>query len=408
MSKILTIGLKDLRVIFRDRSALILMLLAPLAMIVGVGLITGSFARDTGAVANVPVVVVIQDEGELGQALAELYASDALAELFAVTYESDPAQARALVADEQAAAAVIVPPGFSAAVEAGGATTIEVHRDPGQPVSSGVAVAVVESFLSEVETGRIGGQVAVEQLLKAGLISPAEVQETVRQLRQRQAGRPSAELIGLANTVAEGRSAVDFDPLAFLAPGMALLFLMFAVTLGGRSILAERREGTLARLLSTPTANGQVLTGKTFGIYFVGVAQMTILILASTLLFQLDWGAPLAVAALVLSVVAGAAGWGLLLAALAQTPSQASSIGTAVALVFGLVGGSFFGGSLGGPLALLSKITPNAWGQDGFALLARGGSLADLLPILAALWLMAAVLIAGAVLVFNRRGFLQR
>ena len=42
MKKILQIGWKDLRVIFRDRAALILMLVAPLAMTIGMGSVTGT------------------------------------------------------------------------------------------------------------------------------------------------------------------------------------------------------------------------------------------------------------------------------------------------------------------------------------------------------------------------------
>jgi multidrug efflux pump subunit AcrA (membrane-fusion protein) len=45
----------------------------------------------------------------------------------------------------------------------------------------------------------------------------------------------------------QGAQAVDFDVLAYMAPGMALLFLMYTVSYGGRSILAERAQGTLPR-----------------------------------------------------------------------------------------------------------------------------------------------------------------
>ncbi len=48
MKKILQIGWKDLRVIFRDRAALILMLLAPFAMTVGMGLVTGTLGSTGG------------------------------------------------------------------------------------------------------------------------------------------------------------------------------------------------------------------------------------------------------------------------------------------------------------------------------------------------------------------------
>jgi ABC-2 type transport system permease protein len=132
---------------------------------------------------------------------------------------------------------------------------------------------------------------------------------------------------------------------------------------------------------------------------------MVILISASALLFQIDWGRPLDVLLLVLAVVAGATGWGALLAAVSKTPTQASSIGMALMLAFGILGGSFFGGGqLPFPMEILSMITPNAWGQDGFIALALGGALSDILPSIASLLVMGAALFSIAVVLFRRRG----
>ncbi|MEZ4770622.1 MAG: ABC transporter permease [Caldilineales bacterium] len=415
MSKLLTIGFKDLRIMFRDRAALILMLAAPFVLTLGLGLVTGGLSQSTGAVSNVPVVVVNNDAGTLGQSLATVITSADLAGLFDASVQGDVGAARSLVEEGTVAAAVIIPAGFTDSIIPSGASgqtgplaRVEVFRDPGRPVSSGVVQAVVESFINQVETGRIGGQIAIEQLLASGAVAPADVPQIAAAMGEQSGREANLDIIRVRNTASGAVSAAEIDPMSFLAPGMAMLFLMYTVSLGGRSILDEQREGTLARMLSTPTRGGQVLTGKTFGIYFVGVAQMMILIVASTLLFRLDWGDPLAVFALVLSIVAGAAGWGLLLAAVAKTPSQVSSVGMAMALLFGLIGGSFFGGTLTGPLGTLSKITPNAWGQDGFAMLARGDTLVDLLPAIAALWVMCFVLVAVAVAIFNRKGMLQR
>ena len=83
------------------------------------------------------------------------------------------------------------------------------------------------------------------------------------------------------------------------------MFLMYTVSNGGRTLLAERNQGTLPRLLVSPTTTMQVLGGKMFGIFLTGVAQMLILIVASTLLFQLEWGDPLGVLVLVLAAVVG-------------------------------------------------------------------------------------------------------
>jgi ABC-2 type transport system permease protein len=202
--------------------------------------------------------------------------------------------------------------------------------------------------------------------------------------------------------------AASFDPLAYMAPGLALMFLMFTVANGGRTLLSERAQGTLPRLLVSPTSSAQVLGGKVFGIYLTGVAQMLILIGASTLLFGLKWGDPLGVVALVLAAVAGAVGWGMLITALAKTPGQINAIGSAIMLIFGILGGSFLSiDYMPDWFVALSRITPNAWGLDGFNTLALGGRLADLGEPIAALLAMGALLFAIAVVLINRRGIAQ-
>ena len=152
-----------------------------------------------------------------------------------------------------------------------------------------------------------------------------------------------------------------------------------------------------------------MLAGKVFGIFLTGLAQMAILIVASTLLFNLQWGDPLAVAALVVAAVIGATGWGLLLTAVAKSPSQVSSLGSAIMLTFGILGGSFISlNNLPSWVQVLSRFTPNAWGLEGFTALALGGGLPQVALPVAALLGMGAALFGAAVLLFNRQGLVQR
>jgi ABC-2 type transport system permease protein len=197
--------------------------------------------------------------------------------------------------------------------------------------------------------------------------------------------------------------AAETNPLAFIAPGMAVAFLMYTVSLGGRSILAERDRGTLARLLASPTSGAQVMGGKVVGIFLTGAAQMSVLIVASALLFGLRWGNTPGVVLLIICVSLAATGWGLLLASVAKRPNQVANYGTAIMLTFGIIGGSFVTLPPSGFVTQLGKITPNAWAISGFGALARGGGLTDILPDLAALLVMAAVLFAIAAFIFQRR-----
>ncbi len=200
---------------------------------------------------------------------------------------------------------------------------------------------ILDQFISQVEVGRVGGQVAVTQLVASGRIQVQDAQAVGTAMGVNQASVSSQSTSITLKNVTPSGEAVKFDVLALLAPGMALMFLMYTVSYGGRTLLTERNQGTLPRLLVSPTTAAQVLGGKMIGIFLTGAAQMLILILGTTVLFQLQWGDPLAVLALVLAAVFGAVGWGMLLTAVAKTPGQVSAIGSALMLTFGILGGTF-------------------------------------------------------------------
>jgi ABC-2 type transport system permease protein len=414
MRKIFLIGFKDLKLAFRDRAALIMMLLAPFALTLGMGFVTGRFSgANNSGLNNIPVVLVNQDGGELGNALVDLFKSPELNGLAAPSVASDPADARQMVDENKAAAAVIIPAGFTNSIiptngqTVGATVQLELYANPTAPTSVGVVKTILDEYLSQVEVGRVGGQVAVEQLLRGGLAQPADAAKLGEKIGWQSSQRTSNPAITI-HTVTNSGEAIQFDILAYMAPGMALMFLMYTTSYGGRVLLAERNLGTLPRLLVSPTTSAQVLGGKVLGTFFTGAAQMFILILASTLFFSLKWGDPLGIVVLVLAAVFAACGWGLLITAIARTPGQASWIGTAIMLLFGMLGGSFINlGNMPGWFRMVSQITPNAWGLDGFSTLAQGGTLADIVPSLMALVAMGALLFGVALFLFRRNNILQ-
>jgi ABC-2 type transport system permease protein len=153
----------------------------------------------------------------------------------------------------------------------------------------------------------------------------------------------------------------------------------------------------------------QVLGGKVLGIFLTGVAQVGILILASTVFFGVNWGDGLGLIVLILAAVFGATGWGMLITALARSQAQVGSAGSALMLIFGILGGSFINlEQMPSAVRTISKITPNAWGLDGFTTLALGGTLPNLVEPITALLIMGAVLFGIAVILFSRNGIMQK
>ena len=419
MKKLFLIGLKDLKLMFRDRAALTFMLLAPFLLTIGMGFATGRFSGSSAGLSDIPVIIVNLDQAELGDALEEVFNSEDLADLMEPTASPDPEAARRLIDEDKASAAVIIPQGFTRSIIPAEGTIfdpnyvqpdpvqIEVYTNPSRPTGAGVIKAIVDEFISRVEEGRTRDMTVIVQLMSSGLLNPQNAESEAQSLFQNVDQTESTAITLRIDK--EGAQAIEFDLLAYFAPGMALMFLMYTVSYGGRSILAERSQGTLPRLLVSPTSTAQFLGGKVFGVFLTGVAQVGILILASTLFFGVKWGDALGILVLILAAVFGATGWGMLITALARTPAQVGSVGSATMLIFGILGGSFIDLEQFPPLMqTISKITPNAWGLDGFTTLALGGTLKNLGEPIMALVIMGAALFAVSVVLFSRNGIMQK
>ncbi len=413
MRKLLLIAFKDVLLIFRDRTALIFMLLAPFALTVGLGLATGSFSgKSDSGILDMPMVVVNDDGSKLGNAFVEMVRSDQLADLLEPQVMTDLTAARKLVDDNKTVAVVYIPAGFTTSIIPPDGISlpnepvqIELYGNPTAPTGVGIVKNLLEQFISQVEVGRVSGTVAVTQLLESGAIDPSQALAVGQAVGESQtAVQSNNSSIKLNNVTATG-TQVKFNMLALLAPGMALMFLMYTVSNGGRTLLAEKIGGTLPRMLISPTSSFQILGGKVFGIFLTGLAQMLILIIGTTLLFKLDWGDPLAVFVLVAAAALAATGWGILLAALLKTSGQVSAVGTAIMLIFGILGGSFTNVAVMPDwVQWFSRISPNRWGLDGFTTLAMGGNMANIMTPVIALLIMAAVLFLVSVVLFSRRG----
>jgi ABC-2 type transport system permease protein len=426
MKKLLLIGIKDLRLAFRDRAALILMLLAPFALTLGLGFVTGRFSGNSSSgLSDIPVIIVNLDKGQLGNALVEVFKSADLEKLLAPVEMDSPETARQTIDQDRAAAAVIIPAGFTESIIPTQASfdqatqaqqmpvmqvvKIEIYTNPARPASSGVITAIVDEFISRVEAGRVSGVTSLASIPNIQNLSVAQVETLVKGMFTDATDQAFSSPAIKLKIDTQGANSVDFDPLAYMAPGMALMFLMYTVSYGGRSILAERAQGTMLRLLVSPTHSTQILGGKVLGIFLIGVAQMSILILASTLFFQVRWGDPLGIAVLICAAVFAATGWGLLITAIARTPGQVATIGTAIMLIFGIMGGSFIDLEQLPPIIRqISSITPNTWGLDGFTTLALGGTLSDLGKPLLALFVIGAALFIVSALLLSRSNLLKK
>jgi ABC-2 type transport system permease protein len=168
--------------------------------------------------------------------------------------------------------------------------------------------------------------------------------------------------------------------MAYFAPGIAMLFLFFIIGNGARSIVVERREGTLPRILAAPVSTSSVLLGKTVMVMIVGVVSMTAVWLVTWLVFGASWGDPVGVFLVIVAAVSAISGISLLITGLARTENQADTLTTIVALLFAVAGGTFFYGA-SGALSVMRQFTPNGQALAAFVdLSAAQATVMDVMP----------------------------
>ncbi len=455
MRKLTVLAFKEALVAFRDRGALAMMLVTPLALTLIMMAAFGSGSNST-PISDIPVLLLNRDTGTFGQVLTDIFFSSSVGNLVAPTLIEDESEAaaRARVDADEVAALVIIPQDFSARIFPFGARAqaltgvdvmalssdaaltpeqqaglaqafmesqtrseeartdsviVEIYASPDRRIGALIVKAIVSQGLERLNI-QIAGTTNIVARLAVGMLQAGQTNVDVAaamgamsagSVGQETAGGAGVDLpIKLVTTSTTGRG---FSWLGYYASSMAVLFLMFAVTSGGRTLLAERQRGTLPRLLISPTSALTILLGKMGGIVLTGVLQMLILWGATTLIGAY-WGHPGGVLLTIVLLVTCASSVGALISAWARTPGQASAIGSAITLIGGALSGSFFvRWNLPQWVQYLSLVTPNAWGIEILSRLQAGRAATTILPWLGGMVLLTIFYYALALVGFRRQ-----
>jgi ABC-2 type transport system permease protein len=161
MRKVLLIGAKDFLLVMRDPAALLFMLLAPFLLTVGMGLITGNLlGGGSVGIGDIPVALVIEDLGAAGPALLQYLRSPDIEGLLKLTAAPDAAAARSLVDSDKAAAALIVPSGFTASLS-GTPSPLVLYLNPNSGAAAGVVLDIVTAYAGRLQATRLGAGASV-------------------------------------------------------------------------------------------------------------------------------------------------------------------------------------------------------------------------------------------------------
>jgi ABC-2 type transport system permease protein len=378
LNALLTLVIKDLKLLQRDRVALLLLMLAPLVVITVAGFSLSTLyraERHTFPVADL-------DDGEVSRKLlSELEASN---ELDVLRVDSD--EAKRLVADTPlAGSALVIPKGFSDGFIAGEPVELLLWTDPVKHLEALKIRAAVERARAGLMATQVAARISVVQVLTH---APDADFEAVFADSAELASRLLDKSVLLEETSVFGGS-VEFNSFDQNVPGFSVTFLLLGMLFGvGVGLLDEQEWGMLQRISASPVSVKHLATGKMVSRFLVGTVQMVLLFAFGWVAFDISLGPSIvALACVILGITFASSAFGLLAATLAPSREAVLPMGTMAVVAMAAIGGCWW------PITIepfwlqkVAHVFPTAWAMDAFNdLMLRQRGFADVVPALAAL-----------------------
>jgi len=291
------------------------------------------------------------------------------------------AQAEDLVRRGMASAAIVFPKA-NQGYEQFDAPKVEVLSDSFDQVASQVMTAVVQKSVltaqAEIAKEKQAAMRARHPVVLASGVLTSSPSPNQSPNDGRIASGPALEEVGTkVPSLSAMPEVVNVDLMggkktnpvvAMYAAGIAVMFLLFSATTASGSLLEERENSTLDRLLCSRLTMDQLLLGKWTYLTIIGCIQMLLMFTWGSLVFKIDvlrhWEG---FAAMTLVTAGASSSFALLLASLCKSRMQLGWVSTIVILSMSALGGSMV------PRYLMSETiqkvglcTFNAWALEGF------------------------------------------
>ena len=386
MKKIFAIAWKDALVRFSSSSELLFFIILPIVFTFLLAGGTPSGDQDP----RIPLSVVDEARTSTSQEiLHELENSTAVRPELTSRQE-----AQSQFDDRRAEVVLIIPAGIDNSSLQNGSAQVELLQQPNN-MNATVAQRAVLTAIRRVGSSISAAQNAVKQRESIKpFASETEKQsyfESSLELAQKiQKDAPERVSVVTGNT----RDQVDYDPRANSSAGQ-LITWVFIPLFGISALFAyERRQGTLRRLLTTPSNKATFLLGAISGQVVMALIQMSLLVGFGILVMKLNWGRdPLALFVILSASALAAAAFGTTMGTFIKTEGQANGLSIMFGMVFALMGGCWYPMELfPSTIQNIVKVLPTTWAMQGMLdLVLRGGGLRDILPEAAVLLGFAAI-----------------
>ncbi|RKX26460.1 MAG: ABC transporter permease [Candidatus Zixiibacteriota bacterium] len=384
MNKVLTLGLKDLRLLWRDKGAVFWVLGFPLLMAIFFGAI---FAGGGGSRGGIKLIVVDQDQSADSRLFVSVLSSSDALNVFTMPLDSAQGQVRR----GKASAYLVIPPGYgnSFAFGPGEQASLELGIDPTRKAEIGL----LQGLIVQGSFKRLQAQFANPPAMRDQLgrqidaidadTTGTEKTGTIRRLLTH-LDRFYSEIE--TDTATDSQSATETDEAFMPTPKIEVVAMTddralpkssYEITFPSSimwaligcaaafavSIVQERVRGTFLRLRIAPLTRAHILAGKGLACFFSCLAVCLFLMVFAHLVFGVRIDHPIKLSVAILSAIFCFVGLMMLISVSGRTEQAVGGIGWAVLLVFSMTGGGMI------PLLFMpswmqtvSHLSPVKWG----------------------------------------------
>ncbi len=362
MKRALFITLNEVKLYLQDKGDLAFSLLLP---ILTFALIYGAFGGSTLFTATARVVD--EDQGAYAtQFIEQIDSVDGISiEMLTAT------EAETKLENSDLTLVLFIPAGFSDAFDSGQKAEV-VFKQRGNGGQEGQILASIIRGIAEDMSQTFQIKSRVSGNLEGTGISAERIDAVVAQYLEEERQQPA---LGVTEEVVGGST----DLVNQYLPGIVTMYVLFALSLGARVIVEERRKGTLERLLTTRLSSGELFFGKYLASVARGFVQTVILLALGYAVFQMFTPVTfLESLFIVLLFTAAAAALGLIIASIARTEEGANWIGVVLTMFMVMLGGTFFQVEPGTFLYNLGRVSINTYANEALRkIIAEGGTLGD-------------------------------
>lgn len=390
----LNITRKDLLQLMRERMVFLFLLIMPVAVTLLFGVAYGAFDKTSDP--RLPVGLLDQDRSRVSAALIAQLEKSEVIRLVAVK-NATAGEMERKVAEDDWAAALIIPPGFGREESHGRRSRLILYADTSRSAGQSVESEALTAML------RIDSALRLAGLLEQAALQPLAYDYTFKQALEAWDDPP----VRVARLESEALKSLGESNLAFanISPGFMLQFAIAYLLTGAQLLVAERKSRSLQRLLTTAVPRPAILFGHYLAILIPLLVQFVLLLGFAQFLLGVKYSHSLSATLLIaLTAALCIAALGLLIGVAARTEEQAVIFSLVLMFLLSILGGAWMPLEAAGEVfRVIGHLSPVAWALDGFKNVSvRGlGLEAALLPA-AALLGYAALFYLLALWRFNR------